>query len=172
MEGHLNQAYLDVALECYRRVRVLREGTEDAEVAEHAISLALERRDSELDAPLLLHDVLRNSRHSIRRGRARLRSAVAEAGQLALRGVASGGTPGFEQRDSPERICAMRDDLRALRDTAASCGPHGRRVLVGLLAGETSAETAVAAGISRATVERTVRRLRDAANDTGLRAAA
>lgn len=172
MDDSVNEAYLDVALECYRRVRALRESTEDAEVAEHAISLVLERRGRELDAPLLLHDVLRNSRHSVRRGRARFLRAVEETGQLALRGIASGGVAGFEQLDSPERICELRDHLQALRDAAASSGPHGGRVLAGLLVGETSAETAAAAGVSRATVERTVRRLREAAMDTGLHVAA
>ena len=121
---------------------------------------------------LLLNDVLRNARHSIRRSRARQAAAIEETGRLATRGIATGATRGFVEHETPEQICLANELERWLREEARDCGRHGERVLDGLLAGETNSEIAVAAGVSITTVNRTMRRLRDTIVELGYRESA
>jgi hypothetical protein len=169
MAKELPDVVVDVATECYARISRLPEGSEEADAVEHAVSLVLSERRPEKDKLLLLDDVLRNGRHSVRRSRARRASAVEETGQLAARGIATGATRGFVEYETPEQICFANELERSLRKEASRCGDHGARVLDGLLRGETSSVIALGAGVSAATVNRTVRRLRDALIELGYR---
>src|SRR4051794_16001971 len=78
MKQALDDAVVDVVVDCHRRLRVADPGSEAADVAEHAISLALSPARPPKDRGLLLHDVLRQARHSVRRTRARRGRAVNE----------------------------------------------------------------------------------------------
>ena len=90
MKKILPDVVVDVARECYDRLDRLQPGSEDAETVEHAISLALSERRSAKAKDLLLNDVLRNARHSVRRSRARYVQTVEETGYLAAEGIATG----------------------------------------------------------------------------------
>lgn len=172
MNDALSDVGVEVALECYKRVRRLRDGSPEEEAAEHAILMALSSRRDQKDKPLLLHDVLQDGRRSTTRSRARYLTAVQESGHLAQRGVATGGTRAFVETETPEDICIARDLVHRLKHEAGQCGSHGPRVLEGLLDGETTREMATATGVSPVTVKRTVRRLRAAAVNAGYREAA
>jgi hypothetical protein len=172
MKKTLPDVVVDVARDCYDRLDRLQPGSEDAETVEHAISLALSERRPAKAKDLLLNDVLRNARHSVRRSRARYLQAVGETGHLAAEGVATGATRGFVEFETPEDICIANDLEQTLHDEACRCGRHGVRVLEGLLDGETSEAIAAAAGVSISTVQRTLRRLRGTVVDLGYEAAA
>jgi hypothetical protein len=172
MKKTLPDVIVDVARECYDRLERLQPGSEDADTVEHAISLALSERRPAKAKDLLLKDVLRNARHSVRRSRARFLHAVNETAHLAAEGVATGATLGFVEVETPEDICIANDLEQTLHAEACRCGRHGPRVLEGLLGGETSQTIAAAAGVSKSTVNRTVRHLRDTVVALGYQEAA
>lgn len=172
MNKTLPDVVTDVAWDCYDRLDRLQPGSEDAETVEHAISLALSERRPAKAKDLLLNDVLRNARHSVRRSRARYLQAVDETGHLASEGVATGATRGFIEVETPEDICIAKDLEQTLHAEACGCGRHGLRVLEGLLGGETSQMIATAAGVSVSTVNRTVRHLRNTVVALGYQEAA
>ena len=66
-----------------------------------------------------------------------------------------------------EHVVLARELLRELRHCARQIGDPAPRVLAGMLIGETGAETARAARMSRSTVTRTRRALRLCAADAG-----
>ena len=172
MNQTLPDVVVDVAVECYGRLARLQAGSEDADTVEHAVSLVLSERRDAKPKELLLNDVLRNARHSVRRSRARYLQAVEETGRLAAAGIATGGTGGFVTAETPAEICIANELEQALAAEACRCGHHGPRVLSGLLDGETSETIAAAAGVSMSTVNRTVRQLRDRVVALGYREAA
>lgn len=171
----LDDVYVDVAKECYRRVTELKEcfgDGEEAAIAEHAIEMALFGDRPLKDKDRLLDDVMRNARFSVRRSTARGLRATEEVGHLARRNMVTGGSPGFFDDERPEDIVMAHELEECLRDEACRCGKHGERVLAGLIIGESAHETAAAAGVSKATVDRAVRRLRAATVAAGYREAA
>jgi len=172
MPEDLNEVFVDVALACYDRVRKLQPGSEDAEAAEHAISMALRGNRTERDRSRLLANLLHNSRFSLRRGRARRARAMEECRSLARQGIVTGAARGFIDRETPETTRIASELTERLSEEASRCGSHGPRVLRGLLADETYDEISNASGVSLATVDRTVRRLRETAEAAGLRRAA
>ena len=172
MKKTLPDVAIDVARDCYDWLDRLQPGSEDAETVEHALSLVLSERRWAKPKDLLLHDVVRNARHSVRRSRARYLQAVDETGQFAAEGVATGATRGFVEVETPEDICIANDLEQTLHAEACRCGHHGPRVLEGLLDGETSQTIAAAAGVSMSTVNRTVRHLRNTVVALGYREAA
>jgi hypothetical protein len=97
---------------------------------------------------------------SVRRSRARQARAVEKACRLAERGIATRPTRGFVEAATPEQLCLANELERALREEARGCGCHGESVLDGLLRGEARREP-VTAGVSTATVSRTMRKLRE-----------
>jgi len=167
MKNDLNDVFVDVAHECYLRVRRLREGSEPAETAEHAITLLLSGDRPEKDKALMVHDLLTNARFSVRRSRARRNAAIESAGHLAARGIASGATRGPVEIDTPEDAVCAKELLGCLHTEACRCGVHGPQILTGLLNGATTREMAEAAGVSPSTVARTVRTLRQAVVASG-----
>jgi hypothetical protein len=166
-----NQAVLDVACECYRRADVAHPGSDDAEIAEHAVSLALGRGDAS-NPQWLLDDVLRDARRSVLRGRQRHLRAVRAAGDLAMRNQPTGASRGLVDTNSPEAIALAGELNDILAAKAATLGPVAQRVLAGLLIGETVEQTAASARVSPATVKRVQRQLRAVARAAGYRAAA
>jgi hypothetical protein len=164
MKEESNTAF-EAAEACSDLAKRSREGSETEEAAEHAIVLALSEHREESGPLRLFADSLRNARFSVRRSRARRLRAVEECGQLAERGVATGLSPGFVDYETPEDRAVAREMIGCLHTEACRCGAHGRRVLAGLLGGETRGEIAASAGISPATVDRTIRKLKDSATD-------
>ena len=163
MKKTLDAPVVDVVVDCHRRLRAAAPGSEVADVAEHAISLALSPDRSPKDSNLLLHDVLRQARHSVRRSRARRARVVDDIGHLASQGVRT--VAGIAQSaETPETVVIAREQLRELSDYALCLGGPAPRVLAGMLAGETVRDTVLATGVSSATVERIQRRIRAAAS--------
>jgi hypothetical protein len=170
----LDAVFVDVAAECYDRVQKLTglgDGLE-AEAAERAIEMALFGNRPAKEPCLLLGDVLKNARFSVRRSRARNAVATDELRRLGQQKVATGGCRGFITDETPEDLVIARELGRCLHGEACRCGTYGVRVLEGVIGGESAQETAAAAGVSRATVDRTLRRLRKAAIAAGYREAA
>jgi hypothetical protein len=169
MDQALSGAAGEVVERCQRHLRLLKPGTEAAEATEHAITLALSPDRPEKEADLLLGDALRDARRSVVRSRRRKLRVVNEAGRLAAQSVATGASAGFIEQDTPERRLLARELISLLRARATQLGGAAPRVLAGLIAEETELETAAAAGVSRSTVTRLRRVLRDCAAEHGYR---
>jgi hypothetical protein len=167
MNQALSGAAGDVVERCQRRLRLLDPGSEAAEATEHAITLALSPNRPLKDPDLLLGDALRDARRTVTRTRSRTLRAVHEAGRMARQGIATGAAAGFVDDDSPERRILAHELISRLRLRAAALGGPAPRVLAGLLVEETELETAQAAGVSRSTVTRIRRKLRDCARENG-----
>jgi hypothetical protein len=167
MNHALSGAAGEVVERCQRHLRLLDPGSDAAEATEHAITLALSPDRPPKDPDLLLGDVLRDARRTISRSRARTLSVVADAGRLAHDGIATGGTAGFVDDDTPERRVVAGELVSLLRRRAAELGGAAPRVLAGLLVEETELESARAAGVSRSTVTRIRRELRGCARANG-----
>lgn len=149
-----------VAGKLYSLIHQLPEGSEQAEIAEHAIGLALSPRRPRKDGPLFLHDVWRNGAHNFRRAERRrraLKRRLREASsQLTARGFRA------PPDDEPEEVAVAADLEDRIRWTIVPLSPHSLRCLDGMLTGETVAETAAAVGVAPRTIDRTRRAIRDA----------
>lgn len=164
MSEERNPAF-EAAEACSDLAKRSRAGSETEEAAELATVLAISERREERDPQRLLGDVLRNARFTTRRSRARRLRSVEECGRLAASGVATGLSLGFVDHDTPADRAVAREMIDCLHNEACKCGKHGTRVLAGLLGGETTREIASSTGVSPATVDRTIRRLKDSATD-------
>lgn len=167
MDEELSGAAIEVVERCQRHLRLLEPGSEAAEATEHAISLALSPDRPEKEVDLLLGDALRDARRTIARSKTRRLRVVGEVGRMAAQGVATGAMSGFADNDTPERRVLARELTTLLRARAEELGGAAPRVLAGLFVEETELETALAAGVSRSTVTRLRRALRDCANEHG-----
>jgi hypothetical protein len=170
-----SQPYLEAALACYQMIENLEvEDVDDVEGIERAIDLAIQRRHDPGPKEHLLRDVLRNGRFSARRSQARRRRLerryASEQPQMATGKRWISGE--FVTNDSPAASAAARELREGLSREARACGLHGPTVLNAILAGETVSGAATAAGVSRSTAHRTVKRLRQRASGCGYAAAA
>jgi hypothetical protein len=157
----------EVVERCQRHLKLLEPGSEAAEIAEHATSLALSQKRPAKQSELLLGDVLRDARRTVRRSKARRLRLVSDLGRFAGQGIATGALAGFAEHETPETRALARELIALLSARAHELGGAAPRVLAGLLAEETEAETAVAAATSRSTVTRTRRALRAYAAEQG-----
>ena len=172
-----NSASVEVALRCYGMIARLEESgasTEKVEAVEKALDMAIERRNSDKSADDLFVDVLANGRFSARRSRARQLRTAARC-QTTQRRCRTGkrGQPGeIADVRSPQSAVEAKELLEELADEARRGGRQDLRILSGLIAGDTIKRTSVGADVSPATVNRTVKRLRSRAVDSGYAAAA
>jgi hypothetical protein len=157
----------DVVKRCQRHVKLLEPGSEAAEVTEHAISLALSPNRPEKQAELLLGDVLRDARRTVVRSKSRHLRLVSEVGRFAEQGISTGAVSGYSDHETPEQRVLARALLELLRTRAQELGGAAPRVLAGLLVDETELETAEAAAVSRSTVTRVRRSLREFSAEQG-----
>lgn len=144
-----------VASQLYLRLQKLTPGTKEAEITEHALSLALNPKRKPKNATFFFHEVLRNARYSIQRTQTR-RSALFE--QLATHPAPA--TDNIDYK-TPEAICIAWEIEAKLREAAAQNSPHTVRCLDGMLAGESVSETAAACGLSRRSVNRARQKIRE-----------
>ena len=167
MNTDLPQPRIDAALRCYALARHRRPGSPEADAAEVAVLYTMsDRRGATRVDELVqgaLHDGQRSTLRAVR-GRARLEQELAH---LSLAGIGTAGARPAMGHETPEHVVLARELLTELKCCAAELGDPAPRVLAGLLVGETEAETARAAGMSRSTVTRTRRALRFGAVDAG-----
>ncbi len=165
MPADYSPAFVEVVAECQQMIHDLEvrgASTDQVRAVEKAVDMAIERRHSDKPKDSLLSDVLRNGRFSARRSRERERDLAERYAEHQLR-ISTGKAriPGeFIAAESPHSAARGQELIACLVDEAGRCGTHGERVLAGLLAGETVSTTAQAAGVSTATVNRVIRRLR------------
>jgi hypothetical protein len=142
-------------------------GREHPDLLDQALDLALSERRQDQSGRYLHRNVLRNARFSVQR-RAQTRISTATCHPFVdpshLRRVWR-DSEGRQQVDiidnrTPESAALASDLLTHLRGMVEQLGEHGLRCLDGLLAGLSARETAKAAGISTATVERCWRSIR------------
>lgn len=146
-----------VAGKLYSRLQTLPPGTREAEVTEHAISLALNSGRQSKNATFFFYDVLRNARHST--GRTQVRHSV------LFNNLAAHSAQALDSVDykTPEALCIADEIEDKIRDAAARSGPHTVHCFDGMLAGESVTETARRCGISTRSVERARQRIREIA---------
>ena len=135
------------------RVFSFSQGSDKADAAELAIEYALSARRPTRSAAFLLHDVLRDARKNFYRQR-KFRSAVDEH---IVGVVAAGGTIpgiGLAERVNPEDEYVARETERRIRQEVAKLGPVVAGCLDGMLAGETTKQSASALSTSASTVDR------------------
>lgn len=150
------------------RLREYEPGSDAAEIAEHAITLALSDARPAKNVEYLFGDALRDSRRTFFRARRRRRSTEAEVARLAGENIATGGCSGFSDLDTPESLVIASEFESLLKAEAERMGGAAPRVVDGLFQDESELETAVACGVSRSTVSRIRKALRAYATAQGL----
>jgi hypothetical protein len=163
-----NETTVALAEALYDRIRMLESRGApliEVEGLEKALDMAIARGPAGKPREEMLGDVVRNGRFSARRSRAREARLVQRYLQMEPRYETGRrrSSGDFVSQDSPSANAEAAYLLMAMRAEAVACGSHGQRVLASLIRGEGVAETASSAGVSRATVNRTVRRIRQAA---------
>lgn len=167
-QKEINGAFFDVVEECQGIVRNLEmrgRDIDDVEAVERAIEYAINRRFSDKPEDHLLYDVLRDGRRSVRRSRQRERRFTERYARLLPNQVTGKRrvVGDFIQIGNAADE-SFGDELEArVVEEARRFGEHGQRILDGLIAGETTREAAESAGISMATANRTIKRLRQRA---------
>lgn len=143
-----------VVEQLYSLLERLPEGSPDANIVEHAISLALNPQRIIQDIPWLLHDVLRNARFSVRRAEKRREALYQKVENVTIR----------DQRTidyaTPETIFVNQECVELLYKSIALLSPHALRCLEGMIAQESIEETASACELSRRSVDRIRRQIR------------
>jgi hypothetical protein len=136
----------------------------EVEAVEKALDMAIERGAPTKRKEEALGDVLRNGRFSARRSRAREARLVQRFLRMEPRFVTGRRRyqGDFVAPDSTVASVEARQLVEILRTEAAACGRHGPEVLSSLIAGESVAEAAASARVSRATANRTIKRIREA----------
>jgi hypothetical protein len=163
----LPQPRIDAALRCYELARRRRPGSPEADAAERAVLYTMSDRRHAIHLDELVQGALHDGQRSTlraARGQARLEQ---ELTHLSRAGIGTAGARPAIGHEAPEHIVLARELLAELKRCAAELGDPAPRVLAGLLVGETEAETARAACMSRSTVTRTRRALRFGAVDAG-----
>lgn len=137
-----------------------------------ALNLALGEKRTAENAEYLCRNLLRDARRTSDRSRQAARNAaagrpLADARQRRLVEHRVDGSVHVEMIScvTPEEQVIANEIISDLRSFAETIGSHGPGCLQGLLMGETVAATAKAVGVSRATVERARRALRDFAEE-------
>ncbi|MDZ7966592.1 MAG: hypothetical protein RM368_16705 [Nostoc sp. DedSLP03] len=144
----------DVLKVLYSRLQRLTPGTKEAEITEHALSLALNyKRQSKNVKFFLYKDVLNNAKYSILRTQARRSALYQKLTAYSVYGVGN--------YETPEAICIAYELEFSIRKAVKQLDPKILRCLDGMLVDESIAETAVACGISRRSVERARHKIRE-----------
>lgn len=155
------------ALRCYVIASRGVPGSIAADAAEQAVVYALSERREASNLEDLVANVMHDGRRTVSRA-ARSREAIEqELARLSGAGIDTAGARSVLGSDSPEQRVLARELLTLLEQRATLIGSPAPRVLAGMLVGETEAETATAVAVSRATVTRTRRALRQSAKDAG-----
>lgn len=147
----------DVVDGLYSRLRGFAPGSDTAEVAEHAISLAISGERTHKSVPFLLHDVWRNAQYSVRRSRERRAALVNKAGAE----LSHGGE--VVERETPESLYLAQELATTVRRAVAGTDRSLVECLDGMLRGDTVAETRAAMRASRSSVDRARQRVREIA---------
>lgn len=138
----------------YSRLQRLAPGSKEAEIIEHALSLALSIERQPINDSFFFHDILRNARHSIHRTQTRHIALMNKLTKDSARAAKNA------EYKTPEANCIAREIETQLRRAAALEGLHAVRCLDGMLRGESIAETAAACGISPRSVNRARHKIR------------
>jgi hypothetical protein len=173
----VNGAFVDVVADVQEIVQNLElkgASADDVEAVEKAIDLAINRRFSAKPKEFLKRDVLRDGARTTRRTKKRQRQVGERYGAHQPRQVTGKRrVPGeFTAMETPASLARAAELEDHLHDEACECGAHGPRVLAGLIDGETTKVAAEAAGVSMATANRTIKRLRQRAETLGYAEAA
>lgn len=147
--------------ELYARLRTLPEDSVNYAIAERAIGLALSPRRGASNTAFLRHDAWRDAKRSVRRSRVRQERLLQRLENLALVGGRTAALPGLVDWVTPESVYAARELEALIRTAINSEHALGGACLTGLLAGEAEQETAERLGVSRSTVSRLRRRIRE-----------
>lgn len=144
----------DVLKVLYSRLQKLTPGTKEAEIAEHALSLALNsRRQFKHITLFVCKDVLDNAKYSILRTQTRHSALVKKLAAYSVRKE--------DNCETPEAFCIAQEIEAKIREAAAKLGPNMVCCLDGMLVGESISQTAAACGISRRSVDRARQKIRE-----------
>lgn len=141
MTKALNQRWL-IVLELQKRLQDLNPGSPEAEIVEHAISLAIESQSQEQNAKFFGYDLIRNARFSLRRTKAR---------QHRLWQKAALFTQAWAEDTNPYIALELESQLRS---ELSKSGKHLNQYFNDLLNGKSIAATALACGVSQRTANR------------------
>lgn len=134
------------------------EGSPDANIVEHAISLALNSRRITQDSQWFFYDVLRNAQFSVRRAEKRRDALHQKAENVAI----------HDRRAinyaTPETIFVAQEFIELLYNSVAHVNLHAARCLEGMLVQESVKETAMACGLSSRSVDRIRQQIRTVAH--------
>ncbi|EKQ68022.1 hypothetical protein OsccyDRAFT_3528 [Leptolyngbyaceae cyanobacterium JSC-12] len=137
-----------VVLELQQSLQHLTPGSLEAEVAEHAISLAINSRNSEQNLKFFRYDLIRNARFSLKRTKAR---------QHRLWQKVASATPAWAEDTTPYASSELESQLRLM---LSKSGKQLNQCFTDMLDGKSVASTAKAYGISHRTAIRLRQKVR------------
>ena len=147
MTKALNQRWL-IVLELQKRLQNLNPGSPEAEIVEHAISLAIESRSQEQNVKFFRYDLIRNARFSLKRTKARQHRLWQKAALM---------TPAWAEDTNPYIALELESQLRSV---LSKSGQHLNQCFNDMLNGKSIATTALACGVSQRTANRLRQKVR------------
>jgi hypothetical protein len=143
----LDKRWLTV-LELQQRLQTLTPGSSEAEIIEHAISLAVNSRSQEQNLKFFRYDLIRNARFSLRRAKVRQTRLWQKAALL---------TPIWIE---DAELCVALEIEEQLRAVVSASGKNLSQSFNDMLNGKSVDATALACGISQRTANRLRQKVR------------
>lgn len=135
-------------LEMQQRLKMLNPGSPEAEIVEHAVSLAINSKSQEENLKFFRYDIIRNARFSLQRTKVRQRQLCNKVALL---------TPAcFEEGE----FCASSDLEAQLRAVIAASGKNMSQCFDDMINNESVAATALVCGVSQRTANRLRQKVR------------
>ncbi|WP_375511546.1 hypothetical protein [uncultured Nostoc sp.] len=135
-------------LEMQQRLKMLNPGSLEAEIVEHAVSLAINSKSQEENLKFFRYDIIRNARFSLQRTKIRQRQLCKRVALL---------TPG---RVEEAEFCASCDLEAQLRAVIAASGKNMSQCFDDMINDKSVAATALACGVSQRTANRLRQKVR------------
>jgi len=147
MANALDKRWL-VVLELQQSLQQLNPGSLEAEIIEHAITLAIKSRNPEQNLKFFRYDLIRNARFSLKRTKAR---------QRRLWQKVSLATPAWVEDTAPYVSLKLESQLRLM---LSKSGNYLNQCFTDMLDGKSIASTAIACGVSQRTANRLRQKVR------------
>ncbi|MBW4559705.1 MAG: hypothetical protein KME32_00880 [Mojavia pulchra JT2-VF2] len=135
-------------LEMQQRLKTLNPGSPEAEILEHAVSLAINSKSQEENLKFFRYDIIRNAKFSIQRTKIRQRRLCRKVALL---------TPTWNEE---VKLYASSDLEAQLSMVIAASGKNMSKCFEDMINGKSVAATALACGVSQRTANRLRQKVR------------
>ncbi|MEH1812711.1 MAG: hypothetical protein V7K26_29630 [Nostoc sp.] len=138
-------------LEMQQRLKMLNPGSPEAEIVEHAVSLAINSKSQEENLKFFRYDIIRNARFSLQRTKVRQRKLCKKVALL---------TPACFKEPTEAQDFASFDLEAKLRAVIAASGKNMSQCFDDMINDKGVAATALACGVSQRTANRLRQKVR------------